>query len=41
MCQWTVAAVFEKLFVIAWKLPGFHDVKGNHEGTGHQQSFLS
>jgi hypothetical protein len=36
MCQWIVAAVFEKLFVIARKLPGFHDVKGNYEGMEHQ-----
>jgi len=41
MCQWIVAAVLEKLFVIARKLPGFHDVKGNNEDTEHQQSFLS
>jgi len=41
MCQGIVVAVFEKLFVIARKLPGFYDVKGEYEGTEHQQSFLS
>lgn len=39
MCQWIVAAVFEKLFVIAHKLPGFHDVKGTMKARNINKAF--
>lgn len=34
------AAGFEKFFVIAFKLPGFHDVKGKYEGTEHDRQYF-
>jgi len=35
------AAGVEKFFVIASKLPGFHDVEGKHEGAEHDRHDLN
>jgi hypothetical protein len=35
------AAGFEKFIVIASQSPGFHGVKGKHEGTGDDRQYLS
>jgi hypothetical protein len=32
---------FEKFFVLATKLPAFHDVEGKYEGTGDDQQYPS
>jgi hypothetical protein len=34
-------ADFEKFFVIAFKIPGFHDVEVKYEGTEHNQQYFS
>jgi hypothetical protein len=41
MCQDLAQAGFEKLFMIASILEGFHEVEGKYKGTGEGRQYLS
>ena len=41
MCQRLALLGFEKFFVIASKLAGFHDGEGKHEGAEHDGKDLN